>query len=133
MTKAIVSRQKSDRGRHAEHRGRFAEMMCMVRLWLTGWRIVTHRLAGKRGTGLGEIDIVAARGKVLAFIEVKARASVADALESISAPQRTRIQTAATAFLVTHPQFSSHDVRFDAMILSKRLWPAHVPDAWRLF
>jgi putative endonuclease len=105
----------------------------MLRLWLTGWRIVARRHAGKRGTGLGEIDIIARRGRTLAFIEVKARTSVETALESINAAQRARIQSAAAAFLATRPQFANYTIRFDAMILANRLWPAHVADAWRLF
>ncbi|MBL8629913.1 MAG: YraN family protein [Rhodospirillaceae bacterium] len=124
---------KTQRGRAAEHRGRWAEMLCVVRLWLTGWRIVARRLAGKRGSGVGEIDLVAVRGNTLAFIEVKARTDAVAALDSIQAPQRERIQTAAAAFLAARPQYGSHPVRFDAMILDKGLWPVHVPDAWRVF
>lgn len=128
-----MSLARSERGKDAERRGRLAEIMCMLRLWLTGWRIVARRHAGKRGTGLGEIDIIARRGRTLAFIEVKARTSVETALESINAAQRARIQSAAAAFLATRPQFANYTIRFDAMILANRLWPAHVADAWRLF
>ncbi|MBL8643577.1 MAG: YraN family protein [Rhodospirillaceae bacterium] len=123
---------KSKRGLKAWRHGRYAEAACLLRLWLTGWRVIGHRLAGKRGTGIGEVDIVAARGNILAFIEVKARASTADALESIQAQQRARIQAAAAAFLARHPQFAHLTVRFDAMISGGILWPKHVPDAWRL-
>lgn len=124
---------RSTRGRQAEHRGRSVEIMCILRLWFTGWRIVAHRLVGKRGTGLGEIDIVARRGNVLAFIEVKARTSAADALASITAQQRERIQSAAAAFLAAHPSYADCNVRFDAMIAGAGLWPQHIPDAWRLY
>ncbi len=126
-----MSFAKSERGREAERRGRLAEVMCILRLWLTGWRIVARRHAGKRGTGLGEIDIIAQRGNVVAFIEVKARTSTTDALESINTHQRARIQSAAAVFLAARPQFANHMIRFDAMILAKTLWPTHVQDAWR--
>ena len=46
---------------YAERRGRFAELVCVIVLRLTGWRILARRLTGGRGTGLGEIDIVARR------------------------------------------------------------------------
>jgi putative endonuclease len=122
---------KSQRGRKAEQRGRWGELICLVRLWLTGWRIVAHRLAHRRGTGLGEIDIVAKRGSVLAFIEVKARDTEAAALESITPAQRKRIQDAAVQFLAHRPEYANLSARFDAMVVSKQLWPRHIPDAWR--
>ncbi len=69
--KRVTAEQKKiRRGRDAEHRGRWAEMLCLAHLWLTGWRVLAYRLLAKRGSGLGEIDIVARRGRVLAFIEV---------------------------------------------------------------
>lgn len=123
---------KSLRGQEAERRGRIAEVLCLVRLWLTGWRVVAHRLAGKRGRGIGEVDIVAARGSVLAFIEVKARGHEHLALESISPAQRQRIQTAALSFLAHRPAFSAYTIRFDAMVVVGQFWPKHIPDAWRV-
>jgi putative endonuclease len=122
---------KQRRGRAAERIGRVAEILCLVRLWLTGWRVLAHRLMGKRGSGLGEVDIVARRGRVLAFIEVKARRSEAEALESISATQRLRIQTAARAYLAHHPALADCHVRFDAMTVSGGFMPSHFSDAWR--
>jgi putative endonuclease len=127
----MAERKKVSRGRDAEHRGRWAEVLCVARLWLTGWRVLAHRLVAKRGSGLGEIDIVAKRGRVLAFIEVKARGSEADALESIQATQRQRIENAATAFLARQPALADCEIRFDAMIVSGQLWPKHIQDAWR--
>jgi len=122
---------RTARGKSAERRGRIAEVLCLMRLRLTGWRVLAHRLMGKRGSGLGEIDIVAVRGSVVAFIEVKARGNELDALESIGAAQRLRIQSAAQAYLSRHPALDGRDVRFDAMIVSGGWWPRHVPDAWR--
>ena len=124
---------KSNRGREAQQRGRLVEALCLLRLWLTGWRIVAHRLTGKRGSGLGEIDVIARRGSVLAFIEVKARASRHEALDAITGAQRARIQSAAAAYLAAHPHLAHYNVRFDAMIVGENTWPEHVPDAWRLY
>jgi putative endonuclease len=98
---------------------------------LTGWRVIAHRLVGKRGSGLGEIDIVAKRGRVLAFIEVKARRTEDEALESISRTQRHRIENAAGAFLAQRPALADYDIRFDVMTLYGGLWPKHIVDAWR--
>lgn len=116
--------------REAERRGRVAEAMCVWSLRLRGWRILERRLAGKRGTGLGEIDIVAKRGKLIAFIEVKARASQTAALESVTAPQRARIARAAEIFIARFPGADICDIRFDVMTVSGLL-PVHVADAWR--
>ena len=122
---------KAQRGREAHRRGHLAETLCLIRLWLTGWRVISHRLTAKRGTGLGEIDIIARRGRVLAFIEVKARGRDAEALESINPAQRQRIQNSAASFLARHPEFNQCDVRFDAMVVTGRFWPGRIADAWR--
>lgn len=123
---------KTERGRAAEKLGRIAEILCLLRLRLTGWHVAAHRLTSKRGSGAGEIDIVAKRGNILAFIEVKARGNETAALDAIGPAQRRRIANAATAYLARHPQWSGCDVRFDAMIVAGGLWPRHIPDAWRM-
>ncbi|MSO96933.1 MAG: YraN family protein [Rhodospirillaceae bacterium] len=122
---------KVQRGREAQRRGHLAEVLCLIRLWLTGWWVISHRLTPKRGTGLGEIDIIARRGRVLAFIEVKARRKDAEALESINPAQRQRIQNSATSFLARHPEFNEYSVRFDAMVVTNGFWPGRIADAWR--
>lgn len=114
----------------AERRGRFAETLCVWSLRLRGWRILARRLAGKRGLGVGEIDIVAKRGRVIAFIEVKMRASPVAALEAVTAAQQARIARAAEIFITRYPNGVDHDIRFDVMTLSG--WrPVHLADAWR--
>ncbi|MCA0199265.1 MAG: YraN family protein [Proteobacteria bacterium] len=114
----------------AERRGRFAESLCVWSLRLRGWRILERRLAGKRGLGVGEIDIVAKRGKVVAFIEVKARTSETAALEAVTVAQRARIARAAEIFIARFPGGDACDVRFDVMTVSGFL-PVHLIDAWR--
>jgi putative endonuclease len=115
----------------AERRGRRAENICVAILRLTGWRILARRMTGKRGTGLGEIDIVARRGATIAFIEVKARADVDAAAESVTPAQRHRIARAADAFLQHHPALAHCNVRFDVMAFGLGWWPRRIVDAWR--
>jgi putative endonuclease len=122
---------KRTRGRSAERRGHWAEWLCLLRLRLTGWRIIAHRLVGKRGTGVGEIDIVARRGRTLAFIEVKARETHALGLEAVNAAQQRRIEAAARAFLAHNPQLADLNVRFDVMVWTSTTIPDHIADAWR--
>ena len=115
----------------AEKRGRWAESLCVATLRLTGWRILGRRVTAGRGAGLGEVDIVARRGRTLAFIEVKARAEDRAALESVTAAQRARISRAAEAYLQRHAEHAACDVRFDVMILTSGFLPRRIADAWR--
>ncbi len=115
----------------AERRGRFAEASCVAWLRLTGWRILARRLKSKAGSGLGEIDIVAKRRRVVAFIEVKARADHARAQESVTALQRQRIARAAHVFAERNALCAECDLRFDVMSVDRHLWPRRITDAWR--
>ena len=102
----------------AEKRGRFAEALCVATLRLTGWRVLARRMPAGRGTGLGEIDIVARRGTTVAFIEVKARADFTAAAESITAQQRARIARNADGYVQRHGELAGCNVRFDVMLLA---------------
>jgi putative endonuclease len=115
----------------AERRGRLAESICVARLRLSGWRILARRMKGGRGSGLGEIDIVARRGNMVAFIEVKARANSASAAEAVTAQQQARIARSAEVYLQRHAHLMQCDVRFDVMLLGQRWLPRHIADAWR--
>ncbi len=115
----------------AEKRGRVAEALCVLVLRVTGWRIVAQRLKAKRGSGLGEVDIVARRGRTLSFIEVKARATVEQAAESVTPAQRARIARSAEVYLQHHPDLVHYNVRFDVMVLGGGFIPRRIVDAWR--
>ncbi len=121
----------SSRHATAERRGRLAETLCVVALNLTGWRVVARRLRSKRGTGLGEIDIIARRGQTVAFIEVKARRDMAAAVESVTAAQRARIARSAEVYLQQRPNLADCQARFDLMVLGGSLLPRRIVDAWR--
>ena len=75
----------------AERRGRSAETLACWYLRLHGWRILARRA---RVPG-GEVDIVARRGRTLAFVEVKARASDAAAAIALDAYRMRRVAVAA--------------------------------------
>ena len=61
--------------RRAERGGRRAEALAALWLRLKGWTILARRVR----TPVGEVDLIARRGRTIAFVEVKARASAADA------------------------------------------------------
>jgi len=73
-----------------ERAGRFAEAAAAWHLRLRGFRILARRFA----TPVGEIDLVAQRGNLLVFVEVKRRATVTDAVAALLPLQQTRIARA---------------------------------------
>ena len=123
----------------AYRRGRRAEWIAGCWLRLKGYRLLAR---GYRCPS-GEIDLIARRGRVLAFIEVKQRDRLATAAAAISQRQRRRIIRAAQAFLQSHPQFAGLDLRFDAILFGRGQaalsapwlrpvpWLRHEKDAWR--
>jgi putative endonuclease len=113
--------------RGAYGRGRKAERLAAWWLRLKGYRI----LARDFRVPLGEIDLIARRGAVLAVVEVKARGDLATAAEAIGRRQRTRIQRAAEIFLQRHPALAALGLRFDVVLVAPGRWPRHIAGAWR--
>lgn len=122
-----VGWSSSEKRRRADRAGRLAETLCALSLRLRGYRILARRFR----TPVGELDIVARRGRSLAFVEVKARPSLALAAESIAFRQRKRVERAAGAYLALNPALAGLDARFDAMLVAPWRWPRHLEDAWR--
>jgi putative endonuclease len=112
----------------AERRGIRAELLCRWHLRFKGYRILARRYR----VAAGEIDLIARRGRVLAAIEVKARADEGAAGEALQARQRRRIVRAMTHFLASHPDLARLDLRFDVMLVVGRGLPRHLADAWRV-
>ena len=110
----------------AERHGRRAELLCELALWLKGYRI----LARHWRCPSGELDIVARRGRILAVIEVKARADYQTAAEAVTPRQQARIARAAMQFIATRPALAAIDQRFDVMIVLPWRWPRHLIGAW---
>ncbi len=107
--------------------GHWAETFCAWHLRLRGYRVLARRYRSP----VGEIDIVARRGDVVAFIEVKARRDRTTAAESVTARQRRRVRRAAEAYLGAQPALSGLYGRFDVMLVTPWAMPEHVIDAWR--
>jgi len=115
------------RGARARRAGHLAEWLAAAWLMLHGWRILGFRVR----TPLGEIDLIARRGGVLAMVEVKRRASLDDALAAVGPIQQQRLARAASALCAQRPGWRDTDVRLDLVALAPGRWPVHVPDAWR--
>ena len=104
-----------------------AETVCVWWLRAQGYRVLARRFKAT----VGEIDIIARRGGLLAMIEVKAR-SGGDMAQAIpSQRQRRRITRAAEAFMARKPRLAGCDIRFDLMIARPWRLPRHIRDAWR--
>lgn len=112
--------------RQAERGGRRAETLAALWLQLKGWRILGRRVRNPRG----EVDLVARRGRVLAFVEVKARSSVAAADLSLDEYRLRRVAAAAEALAPLHAR-TGDTIRIDAIFIVPRRLPRHVPDLWR--
>jgi putative endonuclease len=80
---------------------------------------------------VGEVDILARRGRTLAVIEVKRRESLDRAAFSLEPGQRRRLMRAAGYVLATVPRAQGLTVRFDAMLVAPWRFPIHIADAWR--
>lgn len=114
------------RGAAARKLGRRAEVWAALLLMAKGYRVLGFRLA----TPLGEIDLLAQRGKVLAVVEVKQRTTIEDALDAVTPTQRDRLRRAA-AHLAAHRQsLRDLEVRLDLIALAPGRAPRHLPNAW---
>lgn len=107
--------------------GQTAETLCAWWLRLRGYAILARQFR----VPAGEIDIIARRGRVIAFVEVKAREHGAT-LEALRPHQRRRIVRAAQAFLQRNPALSRLDARFDVMSVERWRAPRHFAGAWRV-
>jgi putative endonuclease len=119
-----VTRSRSYRD--AQRHGKLAEMLCALLLRLKGYRI----LARHWRSPVGELDIVARRGRTIAVVEVKARDRLGTATESLGPRQRRRIGRAAGLFLAAHPDCQDCRLRFDLMLVLPWRPPVHVANAW---
>jgi putative endonuclease len=110
----------------AEARGRWAERIAAFWLRCKGYRVLDKRAR----TAAGEIDLVASRADVLAFVEVKARNDLETAINSVSPRQRHRIIQAASLWRARYPGFAKLQPRYDLIAIRPWSWPVHFRAAW---
>ena len=91
--------------------GRWGEKQAAGYLHQKGYRLLA---AGYR-CRMGAIDLIAQKGRELAFVEVKLRrnARFAEPREQVTAAKQRRILLAARNFLAQHPEYGEHYCRFD--------------------
>jgi putative endonuclease len=112
----------ADERRARLRRGRFAELIAAAALMAKGYRILGRNVK----TRAGEIDIIAVRGKRLAFVEVKRRLTRADAEAAVGGQQAARIRNAADYWLAYRPRYHAHEQGYDLVLLIPHRWPRHI-------
>lgn len=120
-----VRRAPSADRQAAEAAGRRAERIAGWWLRLKGWRILARRVR----TPAGEVDLVARRGALIAFVEVKQRATDAELDTAIDERRLARVAAAAD---ILYPRFATagEDARIDVILLTKGRPPRHIENAW---
>lgn len=120
-SRGALSREK------AERRGRRGETAAALWLQLKGYAVLARRLR----TPMGEVDLIARRGRTLAFVEVKTRARAEAGLEAVSFSSQQRIAAAAAYWLAARPSLAALDLRYDLVVIAPWSPPLHMRDAWR--
>ena len=115
----------SNRRELAEKRGRRGETIAAWWLRLHGWRIVGQRLKKPRG----EVDLIARRGKTVAFIEVKARVKRSDLSTAIDGWRLRRVAAAAEQLLPRYGK-GAENMRIDVILVAPWRWPHHLVNVW---
>lgn len=113
-------RQRSNR------RGERAEWLAAIALMVRGYRVLERRY---RVSG-GEIDLIVRRGSTVAFVEVKIRSSLDEALLAVTSTKSRRITRAASVWLSRNPWALGYSLRGDAVIAAPRRWPRHIEAAF---
>ncbi len=106
--------------------GRRAESLAVWLLRFKGYGIVARR----ERTPLGEIDVIARRGRTLVAVEVKARRAAQPLCDLVAERQWRRICGSLESYAgrrrLTHLR-----LRFDMVVVQRGRLPVHRVDAWR--
>ena len=109
------------RREQAEAQGRRGERLAAWFLMLKGWRIIARRV---RVAG-GEVDLIARRGRTLAFVEVKWRASVEGRDWALDPYRLRRVEAAAQALASHKPP--AYFMDFETIQFAVPIWKGTRP------
>ena len=125
-----MHQNKKETGKHARIDGYKAENFAALFLKLKGYKILERNFKPPKGTGAGEIDIIAEKHNTIIFIEVKKRKSLSSAAEAVNEQVQSRRIKGAQYFLMTHPALINKEMRFDVILLSSGHFPEHIKNAF---
>lgn len=109
----------------AERQGRHGERLAAWWLRLHGWRIVGERVRTRRG----EVDLIARRGRTLAFVEVKTRGDAAALAIAIDEYRLRRVVDAAEGLVARYGK-GADEIRIDVMLVRPWRVPVHLKNVW---
>ena len=124
-----MSRPRTPEQRHeADRRGREGE--AEAAMWLTqqGWRVIAERVR----TRAGEIDLIARRPGLVAFVEVKWRGRSAALADAIDEHRLARVAAAVECVWQDYAT-AGEDIRIDVILLAPGCQPTHIENAWMPF
>ncbi len=116
----------SGKRRRAFRKGHWAEVLAAWYLRLKGYRILHRRFKTKAG----EIDLIAKRGELVVFVEVKARADSSAAVNAVTYDNQRRITNAADIWISARPDAGRLSFRFDIIAVMPWKLPVHFVDAF---
>ncbi|MFB9949864.1 YraN family protein [Rhizobium puerariae] len=112
--------------RKAERRGHVSEYLAAFYLMAKGYRILAIRYRTK----LGEIDLIARKGDLVAFVEVKARIGEQEAIDAVGFATQKRIRAASDLWLSKRKDAARLSRRYDILAVLPGRLPRHFPDAF---
>jgi len=121
---------KRETGKQARKNGYKAENVAVLFLRLKGYKILERNFKPPRGTGAGEIDIIAVKHNVIIFFEVKQRSSLASAAEAVNERVQARRIRGAEYFLATRPELADKEMRYDVILIAPNRFPEHIQNAF---
>ena len=121
-TQSTLPAQRRD-VRHV--RGAISELVACGLLMLKGYRIIDRRYRSR----YGEIDIIAVRGRRLAFVEVKYRRFSEEAATCITGTQAARIANSAEQWVWRNPSYREYEIGLDAILVARGRLPQHLANA----
>lgn len=112
--------------KRAERRGRWSEWTAALFLMVKGYRILAMRYRVRAG----EVDIIARRGEIVAFVEVKARRDLMAAVDAVTFASQDRIRAAGDHWLARQPDAARLSLRYDIVAITPWKLPRHYQGAF---
>ena len=108
--------------KYTNNKGLMGEFVASALLVCKGFEIIERRYK----TACGEIDIIAGKGDLIIFVEVKWRQNTEKCFQAITNRQLLRVQRASEIFISNHPEYEKNFRRYDVILVTKWNVPLHI-------